>query len=506
MVLARGPVAAWSIGGLEQPLIWRCWRGRCTGERLLEREHAGSFEASALPSSLLGLLCLTRPDGPLFVLAFAARAVRGTRGQPLSARMAAWLVAAAAFCMRAVAVPPPVLRRLGARTRTTRRAPSRSRARGGLATSTDGADARRVWLVVGDRGSVLFSRRSRAAAHRPARRRAIWTALCGRIGGDICPSAGTWCRWSGSPRSLYNLLAHAEHGRRYAQWVALGAGFCRSPLARDHAARRPGAHARAADMWHWTGEPVGNFLRNAFRSAAAVARSRCRRSAPVLLSPAEPGHVGLTTASSPPTRRPASAPDTRSRAWRRAPTCTRASPTWSRSGHRWAGEPDVAQRHRADAPARLRLVYRLVTFETDDAIAHARAALGAQPRQPHRHRARADRVVVPGYLLATTSNRSRRRMRRPPASAPPERPASLYRLRAAAPAAGRSSLEARAGDVASWQRRQAAGAGPMQRPLVLDGRRRNAHISLRARAPPEGPDSTCASSSSSAIATADPAP
>lgn len=71
-LVAAGPVAAWSIGGLEQPLVallltlamlqvWRLWEGEPSQLR---------FQAQLL-GVYLGLLCLTRPDAPLFVGAIA---------------------------------------------------------------------------------------------------------------------------------------------------------------------------------------------------------------------------------------------------------------------------------------------------------------------------------------------------------------------------------------------------------------------------------------------------
>jgi len=73
-----GPVAVWSIAGLEQPLVaalyaLALWRVA----PLLGR--SGADDSTATPSRLavltgvpLALLCLTRPDSPLFVAIFAA--------------------------------------------------------------------------------------------------------------------------------------------------------------------------------------------------------------------------------------------------------------------------------------------------------------------------------------------------------------------------------------------------------------------------------------------------
>ena len=73
-----GPVAVWSIGGLEQPLLVAllAWAiALCLPQ--LARGVAPAREVRevrevVVPSVLLGLACWTRPDAPLFAVAFAA--------------------------------------------------------------------------------------------------------------------------------------------------------------------------------------------------------------------------------------------------------------------------------------------------------------------------------------------------------------------------------------------------------------------------------------------------
>ncbi|MEM7199062.1 MAG: hypothetical protein AAF628_02285 [Planctomycetota bacterium] len=67
-VAASGPIAVWSVGGLEQSLliallVWALW--------LLARPARGPRDEWAA-GALLGLLCWTRPDGPSFAVASAA--------------------------------------------------------------------------------------------------------------------------------------------------------------------------------------------------------------------------------------------------------------------------------------------------------------------------------------------------------------------------------------------------------------------------------------------------
>lgn len=71
-----GPVAAWAVGGLEQPLVAALlgWSVALARPRL----H-GDIGHRPL-SLLLGLLCVTRPDGPIFVVALiTARCIASPR-------------------------------------------------------------------------------------------------------------------------------------------------------------------------------------------------------------------------------------------------------------------------------------------------------------------------------------------------------------------------------------------------------------------------------------------
>ena len=66
-VALAGPVAAWTVGGLEQPLVAAllAW-ATVLSFPIIEMRRMRPRQV-VWPSLLLGLLCLTRPDGPLFV-------------------------------------------------------------------------------------------------------------------------------------------------------------------------------------------------------------------------------------------------------------------------------------------------------------------------------------------------------------------------------------------------------------------------------------------------------
>lgn len=68
---ASGPLAVWTVGGLEQPLLAAllAW-ALATGLRLVEPQAADG--AWIVPAVLLAALCWTRPDGPIFTVGCVA--------------------------------------------------------------------------------------------------------------------------------------------------------------------------------------------------------------------------------------------------------------------------------------------------------------------------------------------------------------------------------------------------------------------------------------------------
>ncbi len=67
-----GSFAIWAVGGLEQPLVAVLLSASLLGAiRAFERDGGAEPRALLLPGAGLGLICATRPDGPLFVVAVA---------------------------------------------------------------------------------------------------------------------------------------------------------------------------------------------------------------------------------------------------------------------------------------------------------------------------------------------------------------------------------------------------------------------------------------------------
>ena len=65
------PIAAWTVGGLEQPLVAVLLMGALLAYTSAIR-HDYDTRTGVVLGVLLGMLCLTRPDGPLFTVSLAA--------------------------------------------------------------------------------------------------------------------------------------------------------------------------------------------------------------------------------------------------------------------------------------------------------------------------------------------------------------------------------------------------------------------------------------------------
>lgn len=86
---ASGPIAVWTIGGLEQPLAagLLCWACVLTLD-LIDQDLVWMRRRSILVGVLLGLLCWTRPDAPLFVASLLGALVWGAGLTPKVTKLA----------------------------------------------------------------------------------------------------------------------------------------------------------------------------------------------------------------------------------------------------------------------------------------------------------------------------------------------------------------------------------------------------------------------------------
>ncbi|HKQ48474.1 MAG TPA: hypothetical protein VJZ71_10425 [Phycisphaerae bacterium] len=264
------PVAAWSIGGLEQPLVafLLAWSLVLVSHRVT-RPHV-TPRSMFVPAILLGLLCLTRPDSPVLVAAIVAGffLVRGVGRAELKA--ATILVAGAAVCVVGqqifrVAyygnwVPNPALVKITFSARHIRE---------GLDYVTAG-----FWalmpvslLVVAAAGWGLWRTATRPRFVVPCLAGAAWALYLVAVGGDIFRS---WRGWIPIIVVMVIVIAEglAEIERRFPTvrgrgLLALGATAVFA-LFLYHQNRDERNRSVLVNQSEWDGQVVGWMLKDSF--------------------------------------------------------------------------------------------------------------------------------------------------------------------------------------------------------------------------------------------------
>ena len=279
------PVAVWTIGGLESPLVagLLAWSVALALELL--RDGATRRDAFA-PSLLLGLLCVTRPDG--FVLAFAV----------CGALLAARGVSKPALGLVAALAAGPVICSAGqlafrlayygdwiANSARVKLAFSATHVRSGALYVIDGLVAFAPLLIgviaalAAGRGGEAPARRAQGgpdgAMERPRRVRfllvplAAWTAVVILVGGDPFPAR----RFFVPLAVLFAFLAAEalrtllEHRRKPSVVFVAGVALALAAFAALQLADPAAGRARL-ERWEWDGEVIGRFLHRAFADRA----------------------------------------------------------------------------------------------------------------------------------------------------------------------------------------------------------------------------------------------
>lgn len=268
-VAAAGPVAIWAIGGLEQPLYAAllAW-SFVLAIPLVERTDATPRRA-AWVGATLALLCLTRPDAPLFVVIFAGTVLatgRFARG--------AWKTAAIVALIPAAIVVAHTFFRLGyygdwvpntahLKARVTDRSVT-----DGLAYVLDAA--KHLWPLValatlGVVGAVL-GRHQRARALLAALSLVAWCGYVVSVGGDIFPAhrhivpAIVMLAFLAALGLDWVALRAQQVAVGAVSLVTIGALALLWNLQLDSPANR-----RAIDeRWEWDGLVIGTMFRDAF--------------------------------------------------------------------------------------------------------------------------------------------------------------------------------------------------------------------------------------------------
>ena len=260
------PAAVWTIGGLEQPLVAAllAW---CLALLLPRLEQPGAPARAFLPPALLlGLLCWTRPDGPVFVTGACAGLLLAGRARPrallaLALPPLAFVLAQLAF-RRAYYhewLPNPAFAKL---------AFSPERLREGASYVAKGLAYLAPLVLAAAAGWF-------APGPDPARRRrlrflgallALWCAYVVAIGGDIFPAR----------RHLVPvvLVLAVMAGEAVAAWrqrlgsralTACAAALLALLLVLQ--GRDPESRRALGERWEWRGQVVGRLLARAFGSA-----------------------------------------------------------------------------------------------------------------------------------------------------------------------------------------------------------------------------------------------
>ncbi len=275
LLAVSGPAGAWAVGGLEEPLVAALFAlALVTGSRLLEagRDPPGSPRGvsrelrAGIP---LALLCLSRPDGPLFALVFAL-VMWASPGERRFAR------ALALGALPALAV----LLQLGFRlVYYGDWLPNTAylKARVDALTLRQGAGyLRAAWpflwpaLVTGAAGALL-------GWSSPARRGAVkllvasfsaWTLYVLAIGGDIFPAHRhllvplVACAFLAA-LAFERALVIEQRLPRLAATLALGALLAAFAFLQR---RDPEVRVAEVQRWQWDGEVVGRLFGGGFRA------------------------------------------------------------------------------------------------------------------------------------------------------------------------------------------------------------------------------------------------
>lgn len=430
-----GPVAAWSIGGMEQPLLAALVLGAVLASESLLDPDFSPRPAAVLPMSLpLGFLCLLRPDGVLFTLAAGLALLCGRGLRSSTFRLALWLL-----------LPPAVC--------TLGQLAFRGLYYGDFWPNTYYAKGRFSWVRVEEgwtyiqhslkpfaalwvSGAVTLSL---AVVSSEVRRR-IWFALFAlllwllyllRMGGDIFPQRRqllvvfallaflslVFLQWLWERRTL----------ARFSAWL-LGPIVLSSLVVTQ---KKDIARVWAlVDNEHWSGQPVGEFLRRVFAGQRPLLAVDAAGALPYFYRLPCLDMLGLNDryiAHHPPPDMGTGyigheLGDGRYVLSRKPDLIAFWTPLGGerpryRSGQELVREPSF---HR---------LYQAVTFETDDG-SHTRTTLWLRRRDGRLGiQAHGDRIEVPGYLLQGTDNPVRfDRERGLYASLEQSRPALVARL------------------------------------------------------------------------------
>ena len=266
---ASGTYAVWAIGGMEQPLVAAllAWAVvLCSPHLESPRVRVRALQA---PACCLALLCLTRPDGPLFTAATVAAVLWIGRGRRPALGRAAALAA-----LPAAAVLGQLLFRLAyygewvPNTALVKLHPSARYALDGWRYLGGGALALSPMVLLAAASAAVSLRHGfeRARMALLCALAAAWAIYVVVIGGDIFPA---WRHFMPLLVLMALMIAIGgewvrRHARPRAQAAALaGAVALLAALAAVQWGDRQTAWA-LTERWEWDGQVIGTMLKTAF--------------------------------------------------------------------------------------------------------------------------------------------------------------------------------------------------------------------------------------------------
>lgn len=286
LLALAAPAAAWSIGGLEHPLTALLLAlALPPAFRLIEddRPRAATALAVSLP---LGLLCLTRPDGALFVAGMLAATVLGRRLGGRELRLPLLMLAALLPLLFSAGQLGFRLAYYGEwlpNTALVKLRPSLHHLLGGLKYVLHGGLALAPFSLAAGAWLVWASRRGNPRAILLLSLSALWLGYVALVGGDFfaafrhfLPLLPLWAfALAEATRDLDPVLRGQWrlHRGRFLAWASTGLLLFLLLQRYDSGSR----HARE-ELWEWQGREVALALKSAFaeeRPLLAVTAAGC---------------------------------------------------------------------------------------------------------------------------------------------------------------------------------------------------------------------------------------
>lgn len=271
LLAASGPIAVWAVGGLETPLMVAllAW-GLLLAQRVLDGQSPGTTGNRDLwlAAACFGLLCWTRPDGPLWgaMVAFGALAGWRTKAARLSLTV---LIALGVFVGAQLAFRVVYYDDYLPNTAYAKVSLGNDRLELGLRYWLDSLVplAALWWTLALLLLTSLTRRRLRAVACLLLIPSACWVAYVVRVGGDIFPAWRHWIPLAAPAALAFCWLVRPPTSPRDDADVSRAGdwrwGFTLAVVALVGGWHDPGNWAQI-ERWEWDGKAVGRMLAKGF--------------------------------------------------------------------------------------------------------------------------------------------------------------------------------------------------------------------------------------------------